>query len=74
MREVLEASFRAALEATDPYALTQAHLPQERPALVLAVGKAAAPMLRAAEDAYRDVPAAGATRDGHAGGTRTPLR
>ncbi len=30
MRATLEASFRAALKDTDPYALTRAHLPDER--------------------------------------------
>lgn len=67
MREVLEASFHAALEATDPLRLTREHLPEERPALVLAVGKAALPMARAAEAAWPGVPGLAVTRDGHGG-------
>lgn len=67
MRATLEASFRAALEATDPYALTRAHLPDEPPALVLGVGKAAIPMARAAADAYPGVPGLVVTRDGYGG-------
>ena len=67
MRATLEASFRAALEATDPYALTRAHLPDEPPALVLGVGKAAVPMARAAAEAYPDVPGLVVTRDGYGG-------
>lgn len=67
MRATLEASFRAALESTDPYALTRAHLPNEPPALVLGVGKAAIPMARAAADAYPGVPGLVVTRDGYGG-------
>lgn len=47
MRALLEASFRHALAATHPTDLTRAALPEERPALILAVGKAAVPMLEA---------------------------
>lgn len=67
MRAALEASFRAALKATDPYALTQAHLPAQAPALVLSVGKAAVPMARAAADRYPGVAGLVVTRDGYGG-------
>ncbi len=67
MREELEASFRAALEGTDPYELTRAHLPDEIPALVVCVGKAALPMARAAADAYPDSQGLVITRDGYGG-------
>lgn len=67
MRAELEASFRAALQTTDPYALTRTHLPETTPALVLAVGKAAVPMARAAADAYPDTPGLVVTRDGYGG-------
>jgi hydroxypyruvate reductase len=67
MRDVLEASLRAALEATDPEELTRAHLPAEPPALVLAVGKAAVPMARAAAAAYPGTPGLVVTRDGYGG-------
>jgi len=56
MRELLEASFRQALVATHPTALTRAHLPEERPALILSVGKAALTMLEAALEGYPEVP------------------
>lgn len=56
MRTLLEASFRHALALTHPRELTRAHLPEERPALVLAVGKAALTMLEAALERYPDVP------------------
>lgn len=67
MRAALEASLRAALEATDPGALTRAHLPDEPPALVLGVGKAAVPMAQAAADAYPAVPGLVVTREGYGG-------
>ncbi len=67
MRAELEASFRAALRTTDPYALARAHLPEATPALVLAVGKAAVPMARAAADTYPDAPGLVVTRDGYGG-------
>ena len=67
MRGELEASFRAALETTDPYALTRRHLPEATPALVLAVGKAAVPMARAAADTCPDTPGLVVTRDGYGG-------
>lgn len=66
-RATLEASFRAALEATNPYALTRTHLSDQPPALVLAVGKAAIPMAQAAADTYPGVPGLVVTRDGYGG-------
>ncbi len=56
MKQALEANFRAALQAVHPHELVRTHLPAERPALILAVGKAARPMLEAARTAYPDVP------------------
>lgn len=53
IRRALVGSFHAGLERCQPYALTRAHLPEERPTLVIAAGKAAHPMLQAAEDAYQ---------------------
>jgi len=53
---LLREAFLEALKATDPYRLTARHLPPWRPDLVLAVGKAAAPMLQAALDRYGEVP------------------
>jgi len=67
MRAELEASFRAAVEGTDPYELTRAHLPEETPALVVCVGKAALPMARAAAEAFPDTPGLVVTRDGYGG-------
>ncbi|AEB11429.1 glycerate kinase type-2 family protein [Marinithermus hydrothermalis] len=73
MRQHLTQSLHTALEATHPYRLTQAHLPPSahgRTAL-LAVGKAALPMLAAAEDHYGPtLTGFGVTRDGHGGPTR----
>lgn len=56
MREILESTFRRALEGADPRVLTLRALPDERPALVLAVGKASLPMLRAALSRFPGVP------------------
>mgnify|MGYP000480606454 CR=1 FL=1 len=56
MEALLREAFSQALKATDPYRLTARHLPPWRPDLVLAVGKAAYPMLRAALDRYGEVP------------------
>jgi len=53
---LLKEAFFHALKATDPYRLTQRALPPWRPDLILAVGKAAAPMLKAALDRYGEVP------------------
>lgn len=56
MRALLEHSLRAALEAVAPGRLLVPHLTGPRPDLVLAFGKAALPMLRAALEAYPGVP------------------
>lgn len=56
MREILESTFRRALAGADPRELTQRALPEERPALVLAAGKAALPMLEAALARFPGVP------------------
>ncbi|WP_448567419.1 glycerate kinase type-2 family protein [Thermus sp.] len=56
MEALLKEAFFHALKATDPYRLTQRALPPWRPDLILAVGKAAAPMLKAALDRYGEVP------------------
>jgi len=56
MRQQLEASFRQALAATHPARLVRENLPNERPALILALGKAALPMLQGALEVYPDVP------------------
>jgi glycerate 2-kinase len=53
---LLKEAFFHALRATDPYRLVQKALPPWRPDLILAVGKAAAPMLKAALDRYGEVP------------------
>ncbi len=56
MREILETAFRRALAGADPAELTGQALPEERPDLILAVGKAALPMLRAASERFPGVP------------------
>lgn len=56
MRHHLEQSFRQALEATHPARLVRENLPTEQPALILALGKAALPMLKGALEVYPDVP------------------
>ncbi len=56
VRALLEASFRAALAATDPAVLTAAHLPSAPPDAVIAVGKAAPAMLGALLDRVPGVP------------------
>jgi glycerate 2-kinase len=65
MREKLLESFRFALGATHPYRLTRQALPQTPPTHVLALGKAAFPMLKAVSDAYGELPGLGVTRYGH---------
>jgi len=52
----LEQSYRHALRVCDPGVLVASHLPQERPALILAVGKAAMSMVAAAQRAFPTVP------------------
>ena len=56
VRALLEASFRAALAATDPAVLTVAHLQGAPPDAVIAVGKAAPAMLSAVLDRVPGVP------------------
>lgn len=56
LRALLEASYRAALEAVAPARLLAPHLNGPCPDFVLAFGKAALPMLRAALEAYPGVP------------------
>ncbi len=56
MEALLKEAFFQALKATDPYRLTQRALPPWRPDFLLAVGKAAAPMLKAALDQYGNLP------------------
>ncbi|WP_019587855.1 glycerate kinase type-2 family protein [Deinococcus apachensis] len=55
-RALLEHSFRSALEAVAPAHLLAPFLTGPRPDLVLAFGKAALPMLRAALETYPGVP------------------
>ncbi len=68
VREILESTFRRALAGADPRELVLRALPDEHPALVLAVGKAALPMLAATLPRFPGVPwlasppAGGATR------------
>lgn len=56
LRALLEESYRAALAAVAPERLLAPHLTGPRPDFVLAFGKAALPMLRAALEAYPGVP------------------
>lgn len=56
MRELLVASFQQALQQTHPAHLTAQHLPEERPALIVSVGKAALSMLAAAQERFPQVP------------------
>lgn len=65
MREKLLESFRFALEATHPYRLARQALPEAPPTHVLALGKAAFPMLEAVSEAYGELPGLGVTRYGH---------
>ncbi len=66
MREVLRATFQAALAATDPGRLTARHLADwsgPAPARLLAFGKAAGPMLGAALERFPGTPALGILPD-----------
>ena len=54
MRALLEESYKEALRAASPERLLWPHLTSRPPALVVAVGKAARSMLRAAREAYPD--------------------
>ena len=67
MRDLLETSFRTALEATDPARRVTAEAGRldPPPTAVLAVGKAAGPMLAGLERAGLRLPGFGVTRYGH---------
>ena len=52
MRAELEESLRYALAKLDPAALVLPQLPSSPPSLILAIGKAALPMLQAARHAF----------------------
>lgn len=73
-RHLLRAVFDAAVRAADPGAVLAAHLPRKPHgrAVVVGMGKAAATMARALEEAWSDVPLSGVvvTREGH----RVPTR
>ncbi|WP_233554370.1 glycerate kinase type-2 family protein [Deinococcus cavernae] len=56
MRALLEGTYRAALAAVSPEILLAPHLGERRPDFILAFGKAALPMARAALRAYPGVP------------------
>lgn len=56
MHEQLVASFQYALAQTHPARLTEQHLPEAAPALIVAVGKAAPSMLEAALARFAQVP------------------
>jgi glycerate 2-kinase len=51
-RALLEQTYFAALAATNPKKLVAQHLPTQTPSLILAIGKAALPMLEAAREAF----------------------
>ncbi|WP_221091531.1 glycerate kinase type-2 family protein [Deinococcus aquaedulcis] len=63
-RALLLACFQEALAATAPGRLLAPHLQGTAPSFILAVGKAAAPMLAAALEVYPDVPALAVLPDG----------
>ncbi|MDM7323517.1 MAG: glycerate kinase [Thermus sp.] len=56
MKTLLLATFQKALKEAHPYRLTLKALPKAKPHLILAVGKGAAWMLKAALDRYGEVP------------------
>jgi glycerate 2-kinase len=56
MKDLLESAFRYALAETSPKHLVQQHLPNEKPSLILAVGKASIPMLQGALEKFPNVP------------------
>ncbi|MFN4070545.1 MAG: glycerate kinase [Thermus caldifontis] len=56
MKPLLLATFHQALKEAHPYRLTLKALPRAKPHLILAVGKGAAWMLKAALDRYGEVP------------------
>lgn len=57
VRRLLENTYHHALVSVHPGALLQPHLTASRPDLILAIGKAAIPLARAAMGAYPGVPA-----------------
>ena len=57
MRDDCLRLFRAGLDRADPVRATEAHLPEAAPAAILALGKAAIPMARAALSRFPGVPA-----------------
>lgn len=56
MKDLLESVFRHALAETSPKRLVQQHLPNEKPSLILGIGKASIPMLQGALEKFPDVP------------------
>ncbi len=66
--ETALAIWRAGVAAVDGFAATARALPDARPDLILAVGKAAGAMTRAALERYGEVPALVVTKDGHGDG------
>jgi len=74
MRDVLEGAFHHALAATDPKRRVEAELgPEPERPHVLAVGKAAGPMLAAAEAAWPNAKGFGVVPKGYRQGIRLPL-
>ena len=74
MREVLEGAFWHALAVTDPERRVREELgPEPEGAHLLAVGKAAGPMLAAAEAAWPDARGFGVVPHGYRQGIRLPL-
>lgn len=71
MREHLIASLHHALSKLDPAALVGAHLPQEPPTFIVAVGKAALPMLAGARAVFPHVPWLAVPPAGAAAGPET---
>lgn len=65
MREKLIESFWYALTQTHPAALTKAHLPEQKPSLIVSVGKAALTMLEPARAAFPDTPYIAIPKDGN---------
>jgi glycerate 2-kinase len=56
MKALLESAFRHALDTASPKYLVQQHLPDKKPSLILAIGKASVPMLQGALEKFPDVP------------------
>ncbi|MGL4611707.1 MAG: glycerate kinase type-2 family protein [Trueperaceae bacterium] len=56
MKALLESAFRHALAETSPKHLVTQHLPDAKPSLILAFGKAAIPMLQGALEEFPDTP------------------